>query len=738
MGRMMFRLLFRKMRHHLPQLTGMGLLVMVGTAFFVTLYTIYLSYDDHANQLFRNQGYADVTFYGSFDVNDVAAVASQEDIRQARGRVVQDFREGDVTLRVVSLTDGINMPYLYEGTIPTASDECAMISRHAQARGIGLGDNITVDGRSLRVTAIVASPEYVYMAQNERALMAEADRFGVVYVTEDFFEGAYTEIVALGDIQNEAAEKIGETIDAARTVMQDSQLNKVLFREDLRQIRTFAYIFPLIFALLIIMIIYVMIKRTITMERRQIGVCKALGVTGGSLVFLYVAQTAFIALLGATLGCVVAALLCDTIIGFFSSMFEVPGLAYVFYPALCGCVILAYTILSVLTVLICVHSVLKPMPAQMMRPRMPSGGRKILLEKVTFLWSRLSFNTRYAFKSALRNKGRFMAVLLGMCGSCALLTFALGTFNSSEYTQKTYFDDFANYDVLVEFSPMPLEMTHPVQEYLDEISRALVLPVKVDGEEYPLFVVEKSFDMQHIDTRRIGGGVIVPAYFAQKWNVEAGDTLRINDTTVKVTGVFEQSFGLSLYTSYDYAKEVMPDFRPVYNVIFARGADAGELKALSRKQGFEYSTLADDKTSFASVMESLNTLIWFMLACAVILGLTVLYSVGLMNLSAREYEYMFMGVMGYSLKDIMSAHIKETLVQLVLALPAGFALGYGILCAVKPAFSGDNFVLSTAIYPESYVYAGVTVIMMSAVNAIISGFYINKLDIVEGLKVINE
>ena len=123
---------------------------------------------------------------------------------------------------------------------------------------------------------------------------------------------------------------------------------------------------------------------------------------------------------------------------------------------------------------------------------------------------------------------------------------------------------------------------------------------------------------------------------------------------MQVSGVFEQSYGLSLYTSYAYASQVLPDFQPVYNTIFARDASVDKLKALSQEQGFSYSTRADDKTSFASVMKSLNTLIWFMLACAVILGLTVLYSVGLMNLSAREYEYMFMALLSRCLHKILA------------------------------------------------------------------------------------
>ncbi|MPM46285.1 hypothetical protein SDC9_92983 [bioreactor metagenome] len=738
MEKSLLRLIFRKLRRHLPQLSGMALLVLVGAAFFVTLYTIRLSYEEHADALFTNQGYADVTYYGSFDAQDVAAVSSEPGVRQAGGRTVRDFRNGEVTLRAVTLTEGINTPYLYEGVLPAGAEECAVLSRPARAMGIGVGDTMTVDGRRLRVTGIVASPEYVYLVQNERAMMAQPDRFGVVFVTEDFFEGAYTEIVATGSLQKQAAQELGVTLGAGRTVMQDDQINKVLFREDLKQIGTFAYIFPLIFALLIIMMLYVMTKRTIAMERRQIGVYKALGVAGGRLLLVYIAQSVLMALLGALLGCVAAALLCDTIIGFFSSMFEVPGLSFTLYPALWGGVILACTALCALSALVSVGGVLRPMPAELMRPRMPGGGKRILLERAGFLWRRISFNTRYALKSTLRNRGRFLAVLLGMCGSCALLTFALGFFNSADHTQKAYFDQFIRYDALIELGPLPLEAKHPVEDFLDEAGKALAVPVEIDGKEYRLFVVEDGFDMLGLDTRGLKDGVVIPAYFARQWNVAEGDSIRIADTAVRVAGVVEQSFGLSLYTGYAYAEKVLPDFRPVYNVVFARDSDVGQLKDLSREQGFEYSTQADDRTGFASVMESLNTLIWFMLACAVILGLTVLYSVGLMNLSAREYEYMFMGVMGYPIRSIVSAHVKETVMQLLLALPAGFALGRGLLNVVKTAFSGDNFVLSAAIYPQSYAYAGVIVAGMAALIAALSGAYIDRLDIVEGLKVKDE
>ena len=113
MGKTTVRLIVRKMRGHLTQLIGMALLVLVGSAFFVTQYTIYLSYEGHAAAFFEAQGYAAVTFYGGFDTDDVQTAADEPGYggRRAYG---SGFQDGDSTLRAVALTGGINAPYLYE------------------------------------------------------------------------------------------------------------------------------------------------------------------------------------------------------------------------------------------------------------------------------------------------------------------------------------------------------------------------------------------------------------------------------------------------------------------------------------------------------------------------------------------------------------------------------------------------------------------------------------------------
>lgn len=726
------RLMFRKMRSHLPQLLGMSLLVAVGVAFFVILYTIYLSYDFNAKKLFADYNYANLTYYGSFSEMEVQTLLQQKGIERAQGRTVRDYHDGDITLRAISLTNGVNTPYLYEGTMPKTELECLLIKKHAQARGLTIGDSINVNGKSLQITGIAASPEYVYLVKNERTPMAESKEFGVVFVKKEFFVEPYNEIVALTDSDADA-EPTGDIIGAEKAVKQEDQINHMMFVSDLDQVRTFAYVFPAIFALLIVMVMYVMLKRAITKDRRQIGICKALGLEERRIVFIYTAEGAFAALVGAIIGCIAAMLICDTIIGLFAVMFEVPGLSFRFYPLLwCG-VILSATLLCAATALISVRSVLKPLPAQAMRPLVPHVRMKGA-QASSGLWNMLSFNTRYALKSAFRNKGRFLAMLLGMCGSCTLITFAMGFYDSAQYTLDSYFNDFACYDILMEFDLMPLEVEPAILKEVDSFDKALTLPVTIDDKEYRLITVEDSFAMQNIDTALLKGGIILPDYYAKLWEVGVGDTITINDTQVRVAGLSEQGFALSIYAGYEYAKSVFSDFPAVYNTVYAKDSNISALSDLLQENGISFSTLEGDKAGFSSIIESLNTLIAFMLVCAIILGLTVLYSVGLINLSTREYEYMFMGVMGYPLKSIVLAHIKESLLQYILSVPVGCAAGLGLVYLIKDAFSGDSFAIYPAIYGRSYVTAALIVAAMAVVMTMVTARHVAGLDIVEGLK----
>ncbi|MCL2759772.1 MAG: ABC transporter permease [Treponema sp.] len=768
-----FKLVQRKIRSHVPQLLGLVLLLTVGVCFFITLFTIVLRFEETAEQYFVDNAYADITFYGAFNEESVRVLSELNGVLLAQGRTVRDFRESisenECIIRAITLTD-INVPYLYEGRMPTNEKECILLKRNAKALELATGDSLKLGDKSLVITGLAASPEYIYMVQNERTMMAQPDRFAVVFVTPANGNSdtiIFNEIVVLTN-NNFSASAASQAIGAFKTELQADQRNHYMYQNDLDEIRSFAYIFPLVFAVLIAVVIYVMLSRTIQKDRKQIGTMKALGVSDKKIIGIYLSQFCVAAIVGALLGCAAAVIITDTIIGIFSSMFEVPTLRFVIYPNLWLFAVLVSVLLCVISGVLSLLPILPLLPANAMRPRLPKGGRRVLIERITFLWKRFSFNSRYALKNTLRNKGRFFAVVLGMCGSCALLAFSLGFYDSIGNTQNKYFNEFANYDLIVSFDPIPLQMDHPALSQITENKKALMMPVEVASTlrqaqgpgvaarhvvaepveapqensnpfgNYIISITEPNFDKVNLPIEALQNGIIVPEYFANEWRVKTGDKLNIEGFTAVVSAVVPQYLGLMLYTSFDYINSVTNELPPIYNTIFGRSDNLTELSIYLKENNIDFTTIDDDRTSFDSIMESMAVLIWFMIACSIVLGFTVLYSVGLINLSAREYEYMFMGVMGYPHKSIMLAHTKETIMQLILAIPLGFVFGNILLESIKGEFSSGNFVIASVIYPQSYLFSAISLIGVTAVMALVTSKHIKKLDIVEGLKARDE
>lgn len=143
------KLAFRKLKSNKFILIGLSLIVIIGVAFFVILFTISTRYGETTEQYFIEYAYADCTFYGSFDDGDLSSVKLQPGITSAEGRYVKDYRKGEVTFRAISLTENINKPYFYSGEMPSGKAECLILKKNADAMNIKIGDIITLKKRKV-------------------------------------------------------------------------------------------------------------------------------------------------------------------------------------------------------------------------------------------------------------------------------------------------------------------------------------------------------------------------------------------------------------------------------------------------------------------------------------------------------------------------------------------------------------------------------------------------------------
>lgn len=721
------------------------LIIAIGVGFFISLKTILHQYESTTERYFEEQNLADYTLLGvDFDQNDVESIDQLESVEAIIGRVNVDVKRNETVLRVLSLPqDGdvtVNIPYLYEGTMPVSNEEILISNKYAYEHDLSIGDQVEIfyanDFFALVISGIIASPEYVYLAQSASMPMVDPYDFGIMFVNEGFFfqegEPTYNEFIikfSEGVDEEVAIEEVHQRLE--KTIIQatkkENQTGYMMYKEDLDQINTFAYIFPIVFLLISSTMIYVLQKRNVVKERKQIGILKALGYSDLKIIQSYIKNGFFLSLFGSLLGYFIAYLFGDYILTVFHNMFEVPNLSLKVLPHLWTIGFFIAFIVCIAASIISVTHIIKISPAEAMHAEIPEDGKRIFLEKFPKLWSKLSFNSRYALKTALRNKGRFFTVLIGMAATITLTLFSLGLADSFNDLIDYHYDHVVNYDYLAETPLMRLEEEIRTDNELT-VTKALIVPIKIATEEtellVPLLLVEEDFPFLNLRNREgneieVKDGVVITSYHANELNVGIGDyiVIRSYDETdeyrVEISDISHQGAGFYLYSTYDYISKVDNINVNVYNHLFVR-SDLSEQELLKHDVILNVDSIEHEKETLLKLMEVVNVFTIVLVSFSIVLGITVLYSVSTINLAARNYEFTVLNVLGYNTKDILIAYVKETLLQLILAIPLGIVGAYFILHSIKEEFTNDAFMMEPFIAQRSFSIAAI--IMISVIT----------------------
>ncbi|MFA5995056.1 MAG: ABC transporter permease [Patescibacteria group bacterium] len=763
------KILYRQIKNQLGSFLSVVVIVMVAVGFYVVLKTITQNYQIASEKYYTDYSLADYVFYGlSFTAEDIQKIKEIEGIKEVAGRMVADGKNDEVTLRVISLpslTPKINIPYLYDGKLPNDDNECALLKKYAEANSLKTGDKIQFTLASkeydLKISGLIASPEYVYLAKNIITPMADPKDFGAVVVRPNFFgkHDNFNEILITFNgkrdqktVISKIKIAIGQT-KISEEIQREDFLSYSFYKDDLQQLSTFSYIFPIVFFFIAGIVILVVQKRNILHDRRQIGIMKALGLKDRDIFWMYTKYACIVAGVGIILGIVLSFSIGPVILNLFKEMFEVPEFHYQiiyhywFIPAIVSLFV------CVSANCLAIREVLSINPAEAMHAEKPKNGKDIFVQK-TFLWRRLSFNSRYAMKTALRNYGRFWAAVLGMIATITLAVFSFGFMDTFNEIITGYYAKVAQYDLAIylDNTPYTQEMSFLNNQNIKESKKTLLLPVKIENgtssKNITLFLSDDFYSTHQINNisgnaANIKNGIAIPRYFARMLNVEVGDSIQIStsdktiDATVTISDITNQTTGFYALGTFNFAKEKFRLPTIYYNAVFAKINSNSEIvKSNIEKQPEVLSVISksEDEKNLIKMLDVFKVYIYILIFFAIVLGVAVLYSISSVNLLSRNYEFVVLKVMGYGTKEILLAYAKELLWQMSIAIPFGFLFGNLVLLTVNNAFSTDSFEMINNIYFSSYLYSLILLISIIGIVLLNARNKIEKLDLVEGLK----
>lgn len=682
------------------------------------------------------------------------------------------------TGEIFSLPEGgepsVNQIYLVRGRLPAPGrrDEAVVIRTFAEAHGLAVGDTIaaTIRGgrETLRIVGIALSPEHVYSIAPGQ-LVPDDRLYGVLWMARKGLaeavdqEGAFNEaVVRLAYGASETAviaelDALLEPYGAAGAYGRDENISDSFLSSEIDQLRTMADVLPPIFLLVAAFLVNVVISRLIATERTEIGLMKAFGYFDAAVVMHYMKLVGAVAGLGLAIGIGLGTWMGRLLAGLYTEYYQFPLLVFRADPRVYA-IVVGITAASVGGgALLAVRRAARLAPATAMTPPPPPDYSKALGMRITRL-KVLDQQTRMILRQIVRFPSRAAFTVGGVAVSGALLVGTLFFRDAMEEMIVQYFDVANHQDVRVNFvEPRSrsayFELLHAPGVLAGEPYRAVAARLKHGHLEKRTSLIGLPLDprlSRIVDEHGRAvmpppGELVLSRDLADKVGVEAGDTLEIDVTEgrrpvlhVPIAKIVETVIGSGAVMQIGDLNAFLHEGDAVsgaYLTVDGAATDAlyRKLKALPSVAGVALEGLAE--RNFRDLMnQNMGTSVLIYTAFAALIAIGVVYNSVRISFAERQRELASLRVLGFSRAEVSYILLGEIAFLTLLALPIGAALGTAMALGLAHAVSSDLFRLPFVVGASTYGYAGLVVIVVTAVSGLLVRRQLDHMDLVAVLK----
>ena len=568
----------------------------------------------------------------------------------------------------------------------------------------------------------------------------------------------------------EDAQKEIDELEEPEWYVNDREVNPEYsgYGENAERIRNIGKVFPVLFFLVAALISLTTMTRMVEEQRTQIGTLKALGYSKLSIASKYMKYALYATLGGSIAGVLIGEKIFPYIIVWAYGMM---------YPNLRSPVIpynWEYGLMATGAALVCTlgatlsacYKELAATPAVLMRPPAPKEGKRVLLERIPFIWKHLNFTWKSTIRNLFRYKKRFFMTIIGIGGCMGLLLVGFGLKDSVVGIGDLQYDELQTYDMLVILDEKrSQEEQAELTEYLSkEKERAAgknlfvqMISVTDGKKEYNpyLYVPEDMEDLGSFlvfrdrishETYQLGEeGAIVTEKLASMLGVEVGDELIITDDdkgklSVPIAYITENYLSHYVYLTPALYEQVYGEKAESNAMLLSVTSEEEEAMEtiggqLLNMDGVLNVTYSDNiAQQLADQLASLDLIIGVLIICAGMLAFVVLYNLNNININERKRELATLKVLGFHDSEVAAYVYRENILLTVIGAAVGIGIGGFLHRFIILTVEVDNCMFGRNIYTLSFVYGTLFTFAFSAIVNWFMYFKLKKIDMVESLK----
>lgn len=752
---MLFKKLIRTALKYKAQFISMIIMIALGIGVFLGFNIEWYSLKKDTDKFFLETNYADFRLYldSGFTSNDIEKIESMEGIDKATRfiSVNTSVKSTDKTI-ALNVAENYTVSTFYSISGASYSDEEEGIwlsDKFSSQNGYKLNDTITLTYNGIdvdfEIVGLIKSGENMICIVDENQLMPDYDRIGFAYISKNKYEkifgySYYPQINIISDnskasLEEQIKEVLGKTV---LVIEKENNISYSGVKGEIEEGKTMGSILPVLFLVIAILTMTTTMHRIVVNEKTQIGTLKALGFRNKKILFHYTSFGLVIGIVGSAFGIALGYLIGWFVInpnGMMSTYVDMVDWSLYMPWFSIPIVILTVFFLTFISFL-SIKEMLKGTVADTLRPYTPKKIKTSFIEK-TFIWKKLSFGTKWNIRDILRHKSRSFMTLIGVIGCMILLVGGLGMSDTMSSFMLTLDKDVNNYKTKVEI--LDTANNEDIKKFSEKINGdySSNLGISCNGETISLEIYQINnqkirFVDENNEIMTLSDDGI---YLCQRLNIaNIGETVTISpygsdkEYSVKVAGYFRSLISECMVMSAAYADELKIDYQisTVYTDLDSKEIESLELvsKTIDKK------TIMDTYDTF---MELMNMMVFILIIGAIILGIVVLYNLGVMSYIERVRELSTLKVLGFRNKHIakilISQNIWLTIIGIILGIPCGWLTLY--LLVTKLA---SEYELKVTIGLLTY---SVSIILTFAVSLAVGALVARKnkkIDMVEALK----
>lgn len=721
-----------------------------------------------------------------------------------------EIEENNYVVKLIEYNSQMNNVYIKEGRLPKNNNEVSVDNALLENNNLKLGDNITIDGKKYSIVGNVISPLY-FSAERPNSNLGsgkvdyyiyvyngslDLEAYSNIYITvkgakkhltnsdsyKKLINNVKKDIDLIKDKQQdirydelysdiiETSEMYGISIDESKFIKPKwyiyDRLDNTSYKELINasdNLKKIGNIFPIIFFAISVLVSLISMMRMIEEDRVENGTLKSLGYNSFHITLKYVIYSLLATTIGSSVGAIFGSYMIPNVIwNIYKKIFFIPKFIYLLksdYNAL-GLWICILCICGT-SVIVCIKN-LREVPANLMRPKAPKSGKKILLERINFIWKKLKFSDKITIRNIFRYKSRVITTILGIAGCTALILAGFGLKDSIKDVIDFQFNNIIKYDKMLmtneSINQIDIEKELLNDDKVENYTNVNTQNIKVlfNDEQHEVTMItpddfksiSKSISLIDLKTNNIIDNIsdnscIISEKTAKLLDIDVGDKISLLDNDnnkydIKVSYIIKNYINQYLYINKNTYNNLFNNYKINSILISLKEEDKNskefDKKYISNGYALTIVDIDDIKSSMSDMLSSIDSIVAILIIAAASLAFVVLYNLSNINISERKREIATLKVLGFYPSEVDKYINRETVLLTILGIGIGLLFGSYLSHFIISTCEPDYIMFDRHVYTLSYFYSLFITVIFTIIVTIVTHFNLKKINMVTSLK----